>query len=336
MCVAGHGRGTLPGVHSTDLTGPASGELGTLAALAARCQADPRRHCTYAGTDADTIAAEVADVDGWQDQMVVARRDGRPIGWLLADVDTEVGRVWWWGPFVLDPDWAAVADRLYRHARDLVQRSTSGVGLGEELAADARSTEFAEFAARHGFRAEEPSACLVAHPPLTGADATVRDAADPTSAWTDPGPPPDGIAIVTLDTLDRHDREVVAALHDGLFAGSHFTGRALVGAVGDRLHRLVAIDGGRPVGYVAIEHQHDDSLYVDYLGVAPDARGRGVGRALVAAACREGFERGATFAHLTVRASNSTARSLYASLGFVEERVIAPARRDADADPGPG
>lgn len=293
---------------------PRPDELEVLAELAARCQEDPNRHCVYLGEDAASIAADIGDVPRWTERLVVARSSGGdPIGWLLADADDEVDRVWWWGPFVSDDhDWGTVADRLYEHARDTIFDGPGSGPSGEEAAADERSELFAAFAARHGFAAEESSVCLVLRPDGDGsAPASVAD----------------GVSIVPL-APGHHP--AVAALHDDLFPGTHSTGRAIVDtedARSERLPRSVAILDGGVVGYVATEHQHDGSLYVDFVGVAPGATRRGIGRALVDAACRDGFARGATFAHLTVRTSNTAARALYRSLGFEEERVLVPYRR---------
>jgi ribosomal-protein-alanine N-acetyltransferase len=52
------------------------------------------------------------------------------------------------------------------------------------------------------------------------------------------------------------------------------------------------------------------------LGVLPEMRRRGTGRALLAAICAEARQRGALFAILEVAADNVGARALYEGLGF--------------------
>lgn len=294
-------------------------DLEPLARLAERCQLDPERHCVYVGLDAASIASEVADIPEWHDTTTVVTVDARFAGWLLAEVDDELRRIWWWGPFVDEADWADwadIADALYTAARDaLVHRVPAAATYGEELAADGRSVSMRQFAARHGFSTEEGSVCLVkpAHP--LGSPARPSAASVPAA----------GLVALGTETPDVVAAGV-AALHDQLFPGTHTTGQTLA-AGGDRLVRLAAIEGDEVVGYVAVEHQHDGSLYIDFVGVTPGHTGRGVGRRLVAEACRLGFEQGATWAHLTVRESNAGARSLYRSLGFEEERILAPFRR---------
>jgi len=54
------------------------------------------------------------------------------------------------------------------------------------------------------------------------------------------------------------------------------------------------------------------------LAVAPPARRRGIGAALVGCAMAEAAARGAAVLFLEVSAENSAARSLYAGLGFAE------------------
>jgi ribosomal protein S18 acetylase RimI-like enzyme len=61
-----------------------------------------------------------------------------------------------------------------------------------------------------------------------------------------------------------------------------------------------------------------DSVYVASLAVAPGARGRGVGSALMAQVEAEARRRGAARLALDVRQANAGGRAFYARLGFVE------------------
>ena len=64
-------------------------------------------------------------------------------------------------------------------------------------------------------------------------------------------------------------------------------------------------------------------LGVTAVEVHPDARRRGLGRALLAALARWGAEVGATDAHLQVTWDNTAARALYASAGFTDHHGYA-------------
>ncbi|MFO7550716.1 MAG: GNAT family N-acetyltransferase [Haliea sp.] len=223
-----------------------------------------------------------------------------------------MGRTWWWGPFVDDNhDWDGIADALWLGAN---RRLADAIHTEQELAVDSRSRLLAAFAARHGFHAEEGSACLILKPgyEFRHADADLTDAAN---------------SGVTIKRVKATWAPQVAALHDTLFPSTHRTGADIATSAGTEKQCLVALLDGCVIGYVATENQSDQSLYIDYVGVEPDYRGRGVGRALVATACQHGFAENATHAHLTVRESNRGARALYESLGFETEQILVPYRR---------
>ena len=63
-------------------------------------------------------------------------------------------------------------------------------------------------------------------------------------------------------------------------------------------------------------------LMINGIAVDPGIQGRGVGRALLAAAIREARERGARRLTLRTLAHNESARRLYESAGFVVEGVL--------------
>ncbi|MGW7258546.1 N-acetyltransferase family protein [Streptomyces sp. NPDC054834] len=90
---------------------------------------------------------------------------------------------------------------------------------------------------------------------------------------------------------------------------------------------LVAESDGRVVGYVRLGFPTplDCNAHVRQiqgLAVADEARGRGVGRALIRAAVAEARRRGARRITLRVLGHNTPARKLYESEGFVVEGVL--------------
>jgi len=95
----------------------------------------------------------------------------------------------------------------------------------------------------------------------------------------------------------------------------------------DRTAVLVAVDrGGRVLGSVTVEEDDvigDDDAEIEpgashirMLGVLPDARGRGVGRALMEASIERARERGKRFVTLRTTDRMAAAHRLYASMGF--------------------
>lgn len=291
-------------------------DLRSLSELAAPLQARADRHIAYLGTDAETIATEIDDLSRWTAVSAVALSPDdatSPVGWLVGDVDEEMGRVWWHGPFVADSpdlDWAEVASALFDHAADLVPPTVTEA----ELAIDAAFDELAAWAGGRGFVVDPASAVLTL--PLTGRPSA-GDTPDDVGA--DPGP--------TVAPLAAADHPAVAALHGAAFPGTHTTGAQLVAGDGDGLARLVARLDGVVVGYVAVERSADGEAYVDFVAVAPEHRQRGIGRRLIEAAIARGHAWGCRRVALTVREDNAAARALYRSLGFTEERILVPLRK---------
>ena len=94
----------------------------------------------------------------------------------------------------------------------------------------------------------------------------------------------------------------------------------------DRNHAvLVAEDDGTVVGFcsLAVETHWSGSrdVYISALAVDSTREGRGIGRALVAAAQDFARARGVTQLTLLTGAANARARAFYGQLGFHEEDV---------------
>lgn len=281
-------------------------EVDEAARWLATQQADPTRHIASEAMEADAIAIGLRELEpNGLDDVLVAVDGGEVVGLLGLEHDTDPPRVWWRGPFVAaDRDPHPVADALLAAGR----ARKPAHAVQEELGPDDRHAWMPAFAERHGFVAEEASAVLGR--PLGDGAAHLRDVA--------------GVADVAPLSADTAD--AVAALHDAVFPGTHSSG-ARIAAGGDDKLVLVARHVGEVVGYIAIERQEDATGYIDYLGVSPDARRGGIGRALVAAGCVALADLFACpSVNLTVRESNRGARRLYESLGFEEERLIRPWR----------
>ncbi len=93
--------------------------------------------------------------------------------------------------------------------------------------------------------------------------------------------------------------------------------RGLIGAP-QVLFATAREGAGAPVlGYVVAIFAGDEGEIAN-LAVAGDARGKGIGSALVEAALVEAKRRDVAVVYLEVRESNAAARSLYAARGFEE------------------
>lgn len=274
-------------------------EVDELAGFAARLQERPDRHVCYLAEDQAAISQELAALGDWTAVSSVAEEDGNLIGWLVGEVNQEIGRVWWWGPFVDHDAWTRVADQLMDAAVSSLPR---GIGQ-QELAVDSRFTTLTAWATDRGFEEEAGSVLLACSGELV--------------------PLPRDPAIRAFTSADA---EAVAALHDELFPGNNYLGHQLVALDGPRRDLLVAEVEGQVVGYLATDQQIDGSGYIDLLGVAPSHRRRGIGAALLRSGGAALWRRGCRRLYLTVREESVSARALYAGLGFDEERCLVPLR----------
>ena len=75
-------------------------------------------------------------------------------------------------------------------------------------------------------------------------------------------------------------------------------------------------DGGTMAGFIVGVVEHDKTGHVVVLGVSPDWRRLGIGRALMLDVEVEFARRGVRLVHLEVRTTNDGARALYEQLGF--------------------
>jgi ribosomal protein S18 acetylase RimI-like enzyme len=95
---------------------------------------------------------------------------------------------------------------------------------------------------------------------------------------------------------------------------------------GRRHDVLIAEENGERAGFLLLLYDIPDEVtltdqaFVAYTAVEPSARGRGVGRALIAAVDDFARAQGLRYVSLMVTDDNTTARTLYDKAGFVTER----------------
>jgi GNAT superfamily N-acetyltransferase len=95
----------------------------------------------------------------------------------------------------------------------------------------------------------------------------------------------------------------------------------------DNMTAIIAVDeSGKAVGIAALVfHRSTWSAswycYLEDLFVAPDARGLGVGKALIEATYAEADRRGATRTYWATQENNATARQLYDRVGTLTDFV---------------
>jgi ribosomal protein S18 acetylase RimI-like enzyme len=119
---------------------------------------------------------------------------------------------------------------------------------------------------------------------------------------------PEAFYATYADESTRTDEEWQAAMER---PGVRWVIPAAPGALGEVAAQGVAIAGAFPT-------TPDGPLEMCSVWVAPQVRGLGAGRALVAAAVEEAAAAGRPGVQLWVRAANGPARRMYERCGFVE------------------
>ena len=119
-------------------------------------------------------------------------------------------------------------------------------------------------------------------------------------------------------------------LHHALFPGGYLSDDEIEAALGGgRRLVLTAWLQGRPAGYlVANDEPAMGEIYVDFIGVDPACRGRGLGRSLLLEALRWGRGLNRRHAALTVRQDREEALSLYRRCGLEQVSAGVHWRKD--------
>lgn len=121
--------------------------------------------------------------------------------------------------------------------------------------------------------------------------------------------------------LTDPQRAAFAALHDAVFPHCYANGRDILAESGKTRFVHVITDGEGLAAYGVLKTQGGARATVEMLGVRPDARRRGYGRAMLRHLIQEAFCRhGARQVDLVVDADNHGALRLYLETGFAVQQ----------------
>jgi ribosomal protein S18 acetylase RimI-like enzyme len=290
-------------------------ELDGVVAMIAAEQRRPERNIVYLGEQVDGIRAELDALSpDWRTTVrVVHGPSGALVGASLVEWDEELGRAWVQGPWVVgaDGDWARWARPLFDAA---VAQIPPGI-VSLEMSGTVANTRLAALADDLGWT------------PTVTNFAYVLDAA--TAAEWPSAPDDAGLRVVVADDL-----AAIEPLHEAEFPSSYFSATQLLAraAAGEQVVLVAEDDRGELAGYVAGQVQPDGEGYIDFVAVAPSARGAGVGRRLVVGVVRQLLPTTTTGrVSLTVQEQRAPARALYSSLGFREDAAFRGYRTGFDS-----
>ncbi len=283
-----------------------SGDLDAVSRLVGRVNALPDHRSLMMDETVDGVRQNLEEFDApWESRFVIAETGSGIVGaagveWTLAN---RRGRLF--GPFVDAASGGREFAGLLAAVEALVPPGidTLDAFIDQAAAIARRGLEAGAF--------EEIRRVLVYTAPLPGRAATLAE----------PG----------RDLSPEHE-DAFLDLHRTCFPDSYTEGGALLASRGEAGRILMTAEGPRFTGYLAASLEEGPSEgFVQYLGVAPDRRGRGLGRRLLAQALRWFQESGMPQASLTVEDRNTGARGLYESVGFSVFRSGVVLRKDLTA-----
>lgn len=260
--------------------------------------------CAYLGRDEAGIREDLENLDqDWRETLRVSRgADGRVDGAALIEWDTKLDRSWVHGPWTREGRWEQQAPGLLGSV--IAQAPVDC----HEMYAAVENVQMAWLAERCGWSAGEANFEYT---------ASLDD--DPSALRT----AHDAVRAARPEDLPR-----LAELHEAEFPGTYASASGLL-EQGGSYSTFVHPEGGCVRGYLSGQMQGTDTLYVDFLAVAPEARRRGVARGLLDAAAQR---MGARTITLTVDEHRPDAQRVYEALDFSRTAATRPYRRGGAAD----
>ncbi|WP_413316845.1 ribosomal protein S18-alanine N-acetyltransferase [Agrococcus sp. 1P02AA] len=136
-----------------------------------------------------------------------------------------------------------------------------------------------------------------------------------------------------IRTAGSADLDAIMGIERAAFGASAWERETMRAELASEWGRYVIAEGaeGRALGYAGLRAVGVEGD-IQTIAVTAEARGRGIGRALLAELLAEAERRGVRELFLEVRADNPTARALYASVGFAEIGVRARYYQPEDVD----
>ncbi|HSR33848.1 MAG TPA: GNAT family N-acetyltransferase [Anaerolineae bacterium] len=265
----------------------------------------PESQCIISGEGAESILATMSKWDEVSEIcFAVARQDRRLVGVIGCEFDEELGRGWLWGPFALAEPWdetaAALLEELLALLPPAIRRLDFFVNEANQRAY--------RFYLAHGFGT--PSFSHVYAAPRPQEPLVLSEPCSP---------------------LQPAQAGSFRALHDAIFPNTYYTGQDILDQRDGEHQVFVRPQGDEVVGYAYAIVDESGEGYVEFLGVHPDRRGRGLGKGLLLTALDWLFRtKDVCEVGLTVSDDQTNARSLYEKVGFRIKYTGLSARMDRE------
>lgn len=263
----------------------------------------PESQCIHSGEGYESILRTMIKWDDVSEIcFVVAIQDGRLLGVLGCEFDEELGRGWLWGPFALTADWNELAANLLEQLLTLLPTAVRRLDFFLNQA----NQRAYRFYLAHGFREPQVSHVYVAED---------RQALP--------------FLLEPCGPLQPEQFGRLRALHDTIFPNTYYTGQDILDQLDGNHQVFICAQGEDLLGYVYATLDESGDGYLEFLGVRPDARGKGLGKCLLLTALKWLFEiKDVSTVGLTVSDDQNSARSLYEKVGFHIRYTGLSARKD--------
>ena len=273
-------------------------DVSGLAEFIARRQQDSSHHIGYVSDDSADITSSLLEIDGFEEQFFVAEDNTGIHGFLGVDLDDD--HAWIYGPMCDAQNWHETVNALWKKLEPkLVEKKLL-------LFAHEKNTRFAMFALEIG--------CLE-----YGRECVLEFARTQLENLR--------VQAENARVISEKEFTEFTSLHDAIFPGTYFSGIEILERLNDQRQLFVY---GEPelLGYSYAEVSNSGEASLEFIGVAENTRGKGVGKDLMIRTLEWIF----SFANveqvsLTVNAQNTAALAMYNTLGFLEVRRMISFRR---------
>jgi ribosomal protein S18 acetylase RimI-like enzyme len=279
---------------------PCQDRLDELVRFVACLNSDAAHHIGFFGEGEADIRASLAECLVPPEVGFTMAYDGdQLVGVFGVDADPEINRAWLFGPLVDHTDWHDIADKLYAKVLPRIPVNIRDY----DLFADVQNTRMEGFAVRHGFPLHSENAVLTLsrenYQPLAKRQSRVL-------------------------SYQKRFFKRFETLHETLFPNAYFSARQIAEKINENHRLFLVVEERQLLGYLFCKIELESgSGYVDFIGTASSARGRGVGADLLASGIDWMLSAPTTMKiNLTVSADNVPARHLYEKFGFVTDRVM--------------
>ena len=279
---------------------PCKDHFEELVHFVTRLNSDGTHHIGFFGEGEADIRASLAEcLIPTADGFMLAYENDQLIGVFGIDADPEINRAWLFGPLVEHTNWHPFADQLYAQVLSIIPADIRD----HDLFCDEQNVRLQEFAERHGFPLRSENAVMT----------LMRENYTPASK--------NKTRVIPFDERFFGQLEL---LHKVVFPNAYFTARQMVEKINETHQFFLAIENDTLLGYHFCKIEPEaESGYVDFIGTAASARGRGIGADLLVSGINWMLSASSTKKiNLTVNADNVPAISLYKKFGFDMDRVM--------------